>query len=183
MLYKATSFPYEWKPVSILLDRFDACDATIFRFGSLWWLFCTSESFDPNLQLFAFYAHELQGPWKPHRLNPIKTDITSARPAGTPFLSGGELYRPAQDSSLTYGGAVRLNRILRLTPSEFEEVAVKTIHADHFAPYTAGTHTFSYAGSTCVIDAKKRRISFKALPRLLARVWRRPYDPVFAHGS
>ncbi len=36
----------------------------------------------------------------------------------------GALYRPAQDCSVTYGGAVVINRIDRLTPEEFSEQPV-----------------------------------------------------------
>ncbi len=47
----------------------------------------------------------LEGPWEPHRRNPVKCDVRGSRPAGTPFVHGGELYRPAQDGSKRYGKA------------------------------------------------------------------------------
>ena len=40
----------------------------------------------------------------------VKTDVRSARPAGTPFVYQGELYRPAQDCSRTYGGSIVIHR-------------------------------------------------------------------------
>ena len=48
----------------------------------------------------------------------------SARPAGPIFAHEGRLYRPAQDCSRTYGGAVVIHRIEALTPEIFREVAV-----------------------------------------------------------
>ncbi|MBV8363177.1 MAG: hypothetical protein JO193_01285 [Candidatus Eremiobacteraeota bacterium] len=165
-LYRARQFPYEWLPVATLIEDFAACDSTLFRFGGRWWLFCTAQDLNPELQLFAFYADHLRGPWHPHAANPIKTDVTSARPAGTPFMYRGELYRPAQDSSDTYGGAIALNRVVRLSQTEFAEVLVRRITAHQFAPYNAGTHTFSYGGNICVIDAKRRRLSWRRLARV-----------------
>ena len=182
VLYKATAFPYEWMRVATLIDRFDACDSTVFRYGGLWWLFCTAQSQDPNVQLFAFYADDLRGPWKPHARNPIKTDIASARPAGTPFRHAGQLYRPAQDSSQTYGGAICLNRIVKLSPTQFEEGRETTVTPKDFGTYTAGTHTLSYSGTTCVLDAKRRRLSLKWLGGLTGRASPRSYDRVLAHG-
>ena len=59
------------------------------------------------------------GPWKPHKRNPVKSDVRNSRPAGRLFYWNGDLYRPAQDSSQRYGYAMSINRVLRLTPDEF----------------------------------------------------------------
>ena len=43
-------------------------------------------------------ADTLLGDWKPHRRNPVKTDVRSARPAGRLFRAGRQsLYRPGAD--------------------------------------------------------------------------------------
>src|SRR5213596_456309 len=55
------------------------------------------------------------GPWRPHPGNPVKVDVRSSRPAGGPFLFGGNLYRPAQDCSRTYGGGITINRVTHLS--------------------------------------------------------------------
>ncbi|MBV8726839.1 MAG: hypothetical protein JO233_03560, partial [Candidatus Eremiobacteraeota bacterium] len=94
---------------------------------------------------------------------------------------GGFLYRPAQDSSRTYGGAVCLNRIVELSPATFEEIRVKTIAPQAFGTYTAGTHTFSYDGKTCVLDAKRRKLSLRPLLNRVARASSRSYDRPLAH--
>jgi hypothetical protein len=155
-LFRATAFPAEWEHVTCLLDGLAALDPTVFRHGGLWWLFCCEDDLGRDARLLAFYADDLQGPWKPHSANPIKTDIRSSRPGGTPFEHEGVLYRPAQDASLTYGGALVLNRIRRLTPTEFSEEAVRGLRPDPKGPYPHGVHTISSAGSVTLIDAKRR---------------------------
>ena len=82
-------------------------DATLFRHGELWWLAGASDPGGAHLgaDLHLWHATDILGPWTPHAANPVKTDVGSARPAGRPFVSEGVLYRPAQDSSQTYGFA------------------------------------------------------------------------------
>ncbi len=168
-LYRATSFPYEWARVCTLIEGFDACDSTLFRHDGRWWLFCTSSSSNSNLHLFAFYADRLTGVWQPHGRNPIKSDITSARPAGKPFFHQGQLYRPSQDCATTYGGALRINRILQLTPDDFAEEIVATLLPHNLRPYTAGTHTLSWDRDVCVIDGKRQYLTLRRLPYVLRR--------------
>jgi hypothetical protein len=158
-LYRADEFPYRWSKVKTLIRGLDAVDSTIFRHEKRWWLTCCIRG--ENHRLFIWYSDDLFGPWRPHVGNPVKTDIRSARPGGTPFVHNGQLYRPSQDCSATYGGRVILNRIKKLTPLEFEESQVGTL--EPIAPYLAGLHTVSAAGNLTVIDGKKR-----SFPGLLA---------------
>lgn len=161
-LFSARSLPGEWIREATLLSGFPAVDPTLFLHGGRWWLFCTEGSRGCNYELHAWHAPDLRGPYRPHAANPIKVDVRSARPAGTPFEHGGYLHRPAQDDSETYGGAVVLNRVLRLTPTTFEERAVQRItpHRD----YAEGLHTISAAGPVTLIDGKK----FRFVPRHFA---------------
>src|SRR2546428_268438 len=110
-----------------------------------------------DANLYVWHASDLWGPWEAHPLNPVKTDIRSARPGGTPFEYEGQLYRPAQDCSKTGGGKIVLNRVDRLTTTEFQEepVAIVAPYAD--TPYQDGLHTLSAAGDYTLIDAKRFR--------------------------
>jgi hypothetical protein len=85
----------------------------------------------------------------------VKYDVCSARSGGTPFAYGGQLYRPGQDCSETYGGAVRLNRITCLTPEEFAEETVAVVRPDPKGRYPAGLHTLSAFGDCTLIDGKR----------------------------
>jgi hypothetical protein len=154
-LYKAETFPHEWIKVAILVEGLAASDATVFQYEGLWWLMCADREKNPFANLFAWYALDLFGPWKPHQANPIKTDIRSARSAGTPFSYNGYLYRPAQDCSRTYGGRIVINRVLQLTPNKFTEVEVATVDAAGDSPYPDGIHTLSSVGDMTLVDGKR----------------------------
>ncbi len=157
VLYRAERFPDRWVRVCALLEGFPAVDATVFPHEGRWWLLCAEEDRGAESRLFAWHAPELSGPWTPHAANPLKTDVRSARPAGTPFVHGGRLYRPAQDGSRTYGGAVALNRVLRLTATDFAEEVVAVITPERGGPFPDGLHSLSAAGEFTVVDGKRRR--------------------------
>jgi hypothetical protein len=159
-LYRASEFPSRWELVATLLDDFPAVDPTVFRHDGRWWMFCACAHRNEWIKLYAFHAQDLMGPWLPHAANPLKADVRSSRPAGTPFVHDGVLYRPSQDCSRVYGGAIALNRVARLTPTEFEETVCRVIRLDEGEPYPAGCHTISAAGDRTVIDGK--RLVFKA---------------------
>jgi hypothetical protein len=166
-LFRAISFPDRWERVSTLIEGFPAVDGTMFRYGGTWWLFCTKAGNLSDTQLFIWHAESPRGPWHPHRQNPVKIDVRSSRPAGPPFVVDGILYRPAQDCSRTYGGALAINRVLTLDRERFtEEVAVR-LEPDPAGPYPHGLHTLCGCGDVTLIDGK--RTSFHiAAPALKA---------------
>jgi hypothetical protein len=156
-LYRAVEFPAVWERVDTLLPGFPAVDSTLFKFEGRWWLFATSREAS-GYKLFAWYADSFVGPWWPHGANPVKIDERSSRPAGPPFWMNGVLYRPAQDCSKTYGGRVVLNRIVRLSPTEFSERPERFIEPTPGSPYDRALHTLSGAGLRTVIDGKRWRL-------------------------
>jgi hypothetical protein len=154
-LYRALDFPKRWEKVTTLIENFSALDATVFHHEGRWWLLCSDEDTGPQDKLYAWYSKELSGPWTPHSNKPVKWDISSSRPAGTPFVYDGSLYRPAQDNSRTYGGGIVINRIMRLTPTEFEEKPASHILPQKRSPWPDGVHTVSGVGNLTLIDAKR----------------------------
>ena len=88
--------------------------------------------------------------------------MRSSRPAGTPFRIEGALYRPAQDCSRTYGGAVAINRVDELSPTGFEERLVTRLCPDPAGPYPTGLHTICAAGDQTIIDGKRQEFSWLA---------------------
>jgi len=164
-LYQREPATGRWQKAGTLIDNFAAVDSTLLEYDGRWWLFCTCRDDFPDCKLFVWHAPELFGPWEPHRMNPVKCDIRSSRPGGTPFWYEGALYRPAQDSSRSYGGALTINRVTSLTLDEFREEPA--VHLTPFldGPYPDGWHTLSAAGSITVLDAK--HMAFR--PRLSAR--------------
>lgn len=162
LLFKIETTPTRLTPVAALLDDVPMSDGTIFRFGKYHWLFGTRADRDSQLRLYAWFARAVDGPWTPHAFNPIKCDITSARPAGMPFWVGGSLIRPAQDCSRSYGGAIALNRIIELTPLTFREETVARILPNPKGPYPHGIHTLSFVGDSILIDGKRHVFRWNA---------------------
>ncbi|MGH7090793.1 MAG: glucosamine inositolphosphorylceramide transferase family protein, partial [Stellaceae bacterium] len=163
MLYRAASYPDKWQRVGTLIDGFAALDSTIFAHDGRWWLVCTSAAPGCEHKLYAWYSETLTGPWRPHRLNPIKEDVTSARPAGRPFPVRGALCRPAQDCSRGYGGAITLNLVVRLTPTCFEEQEIGRIEPVPDSEFPDGIHTICAAGGRTIVDGKRLVFDWRAL--------------------
>ncbi|HNQ21940.1 MAG TPA: hypothetical protein PKK06_02490 [Phycisphaerae bacterium] len=154
-LYKIESLPDQWSRITTILRDIGGVDATVFQHDGRWWLLCTTTDSGTRTTLYGWHASCPTGPWIPHAANPLKTDVRSSRPAGTPFVHEGQLYRPAQDCSRTYGGAVVLNRVTRLTPTEFAETPATVITADPAWAFPHGVHTVCAAGDQTVIDGKR----------------------------
>ncbi len=167
VLYRADPFPTRWTRVATLVSGFPVVDATLVRHEGRWWLFGTDGEAGPQTHLHAWYAEDLAGPYRPHGSNPLKTDVRSARPAGTPFVKEGARYRPAQDGTRGYGSAVVLCRVDRLTPTEFEERVVARVDPDPDGPYPDGLHTLAAAGDVTVVDGKRFGFSWPAFRRVL----------------
>ena len=148
----------QWREVHTLFRGRKVVDPTLFQHGGRYWLFYTLQDDGAfgNLKLYAHYADDLFGDWQPHALNPLKCDITSSRPAGHVFDVDGVSYRPAQDCSATYGGALVINRVLELAPTRFAEVPVARLTPDPDGPYPDGLHTINAMGSArTVVDGKR----------------------------
>src|SRR5438034_980727 len=167
-LYHCVTFPSRWKLERVLLSGLAASDPTpAFVFGK-WWLFAgiPVSGAGTSVELHLFSAASPLGPWTPHRDNPVKSDVRSARPAGRIFEHDGHFYRPAQDCSRRYVYAVSINRILQLNPDTYREVEVDKIVPTR-EPTVVGVHTFNVAGDLTVIDCLVRRRKFLTHP------WRR----------
>ena len=152
-LYRCTSFPFHWTLDRILLDNLEATDTTVAEIDGLWWMF-TSVIIDDELRVY-YSRNPLEG-WKPHEKNPVKLDVRSSRPAGNLFKRDGQVYRPAQDGSKMYAYAISINKLMRLTPEEFEEQEVDKILPD-WDPYNQRTHTINHVGNLTVIDGFRHR--------------------------
>ena len=126
----------------------------LFQHEGRWWLFGTKAPWE-DVALYAYHAPALEGPWTAHALNPVKTDVRSARPAGTPFTHQGQLYRPARDNSHTKGWRVALMRVLELSPTAFREELVKTIGPLKGSAWSHGMGTLSAVGDLTLVDGKR----------------------------
>jgi hypothetical protein len=150
-LYRATTFPREWK-LEKVLHRLDAVDTTVWYEGGRWWFFVgISHAPGHCATLLLFHAASLTGEWIYHPENPISTDVRNARGAGAIFGVQGRRFRPSQDCAKGYGYSFTLNEIVTLTPDEYRERPKVTVEPWSFEG-VMGTHTYNQCGSIEVID-------------------------------
>lgn len=165
----------EWRPLAVLLEGIAAADASLFVHDGRFWLAYTDLRLGAFDNLCLSYADDLHGPWRPHALHPVKLDHCSSRPAGTPFLHQGALYRPAQDCSAGYGAAIAINRIEVCTPQRYREAVVGRCRPDPHGRNPHGLHTVSSWGERTLVDGKRYVFNLHELGRKLRyRGWRSP---------
>ncbi|HEY3785397.1 MAG TPA: hypothetical protein VGL55_08965 [Steroidobacteraceae bacterium] len=156
VLYEVTRFPDRWARVAAFPIDTVIVDATLFQHENRWWIAGSEPGTKgASSELHLWFAPALEGPWEAHPANPVKIDVRSARPAGTPFHHNGLLYRPAQDCSKTYGGRVAINQVTVLSPTAFREVVISTVEPYDSGAYREGIHTLSCAGDVTLIDGKR----------------------------
>ena len=101
---------------------------------------------NPNKNILEFYSEG----------NKVKEHIfhkNVARNAGDWFVLNGKMYRPAQDCTKTYGGAVILQEIQKKENGELQFNDIRRIITDN-PVYNEGFHTFNYYQGLTVVDAK-----------------------------
>ncbi|SIQ96556.1 MULTISPECIES: glucosamine inositolphosphorylceramide transferase family protein [Acidiphilium] len=149
-------------------------DATMFEADARLWIAATDLAYGTDNNLCIYYADQPAGPWHPHGMNPVVTGRRTARSGGTPFRHRDGLYRPAQDCTETYGGALVITEITTLTPDAFAERIVCRIAPDTGGTFPHGLHTISADGDRCLVDGKRlvfdpRVVAGKINRRLFAR--------------
>jgi len=164
--FRCAEFPWRWRPERVLLDGLRLVDATLTRSGDRWWMLANGAAGDSRVfddELHVFHAADplgvTGGGWKPHRRNPVKSDVRSARPAGALFWRNGALHRPSQIDAPLYGSGISLSRVLRLTPDEFAEREVERLLPPRGSGLL-GLHTVNRAGELTVVDAFRRKGRF-----------------------
>ena len=155
-VYTTERFPNEWKLETVLFEGIAARDATLFEVDRVWWMFVAIADTEFSDELHLYYSESPLGPWKPHAKNPVKSDVRNSRPAGRPFYWKGNLYRPAQDSSVRYGYGMRINKIIKLTPTEFREEEISQV-LPNWRKDLRGTHTLNICDDLTIIDCLVHR--------------------------
>jgi len=158
-LWRAAQLPSEWVPDRVLIDDRPLVDATMALVNGRWWIWAAATasggvSWD---ELHLYHSDSPLGPWLAHPRNPVVVDVRSARPAGRLFRFGGEWYRPAQDCSESYGGAMVIQRIERLDLQGYLERTVTRIDPT-WDRGLVGTHTINSAGHLTVMDVRRRHL-------------------------
>lgn len=162
-LYRALNFPHEWVIDSILIDEYAGIDNTLFSHDGYWWMFSTDKQDGVHHNLKIFYAEELFGEWHPHPKNPVKTDIRSARPAGSMFHHQGSIFRPSMDYSEKIEGRITINKIKKLSTTDFSEEAYCLVNPFPETFFSDKVHTLCEAGDYTIVDGAKELLIFNNL--------------------
>jgi len=156
-LYRCTSFPDQWEFVMHLMEGIKVVDATLHWQDGLWWLFAnTAEntSMDKHDELNIYYAKDFRTTaWNAHRLNPVVSDVRTARPGGNLFYHQGKLIRPSQNCSHHYGYGYNLNEVHTLTPTQYREYPIRTV-TPTWRTDIVSTHSYNSVPGLSVIDAQ-----------------------------
>lgn len=152
-IYRCVAFPDRWERHATLLSGVEFADATIVRHDGLSYMFGASRDGGGGYSdtLSIYHAPDLFGPWTPHARNPVLLDRASARPAGYFVHNGGRLWRPVQDCTHGYGGALGLAEVTALSPTEFAQTVRHSIGP---GPRWPGRklHTLNRCGRLELID-------------------------------
>lgn len=157
------------QPVCVVADRIGMADPTLMKVNGVYWIAYTDTDIGTYDNLCLLHAPRLEGPWLPHAGNPVKIDARSSRPGGTPFWVGDQLFRPAQDCSREYGGALIINRVKVCTLEAYQEEAAAILRPDPNGAFPDGLHTLSIGNGLAVIDGKRNSYH----PAILAQKLRR----------
>ena len=159
-LYKCTSFPWKWELEKVLIENIYAVDSTIIYKDGKYWLFTNvrrNKGASTLDELFLFSSDELVSTnWTAHPQNPIISDVKQSRPAGNFFIYKDNLYRPSQNCSKMYGYAIRINQVMKLTETNYQEKVVDSIFPNWDRNLLA-THTINSLDKLTVIDALIKR--------------------------
>jgi len=171
-LHRAVDFPRGWVFERRLLNDIAGVDATIVAHAGKLWLFMNvaEHGVAYSDELYIFFADSLEGHWTPHWLNPVVSDVRSARPAGRIFERDEMLIRPGQDSSRGYGSAVVLHRIEVLSEEDYRETPIARVDGSWYKG-NLGTHTYDADDRYEVIDGRRWERRLHPLEALLSR-WR-----------
>lgn len=156
-LYRSTEFPFKWTFVKHIMSDIEAMDSTLFHYRDKWWLFTLVEKIsfasDNSPELYIYHSDDfLSDKWISHPLNPVVSDVRTARPAGNIFISDGAVYRPSQDCSARYGQALNINQILVLTETDYLEKEVLKVNPG-WEKELKGFHTLNFSDGFSIADA------------------------------
>lgn len=174
-LYKAVSFPFEWKLEKIILKDRKLVDSVLFSKNNSWFLLVYDIRPIPyRLEAYQFDMNTFS---VGKMIGSIKDATKSLRPAGCPFEEAEELIFPTQEGMKSYGKDVLFNRLRVDSGLSVERIphALKTMPSisskyDH-------KHTYNVTKNLATLDFSKLVFSplqiIDGLPCALKRIFKR----------
>lgn len=165
-LFRAVSFPFEWKEEHVLLDL-PCIDSVVFFRDGYWWLIYSNED-TGNGVFFVRKNADLFGDWRLSKEQKIAYGPYNSRGGGSVFESGGELYRVTQNCKDSYGQGVVINRIINLSDTDYREEAVREISAESMG--FRGFHTLTEWGPYTLVDKQAERLYLKPIGKIIKAI-------------
>lgn len=134
------------KPKVILNER--VADSTIFEKDGEYYLIAVKypESLE---KAYLYVSNTIDGLYEQVGNLPVQVSRANSRPGGNWFYADNVLYRPAQDCSVKYGGALKVMRVDSFDP--FQEQELFTVHPLNYR-YNLGIHTINFLNGVAVVD-------------------------------
>ncbi|MGL5446001.1 MAG: glucosamine inositolphosphorylceramide transferase family protein [Rhabdaerophilum sp.] len=157
-LYRAISFPDQWRECAPLVAGTGLHDATLIEHEGAWWLIANEareggSSWDC---MCLYHAPSPLGPFVPHPANPLLVDARLARSGGPVMMVEGKLIRPVQNCLGGYGRFLRFTEITMLSEEGFQQRETGRILLRE-GSRIAGVHSYGRNARFEVIDALTTR--------------------------
>jgi len=128
-------------------------DCTFLEHDSKFWLFGYKGNDKTNGELHIYYSSDLFGKYVPHASNPVKYALDACRSAGKFIKIRDEIFRPSQNNMKKYGESISINKIVKLTETEFKEDFSFELNAKEFLNGFERLHTINFSNEYMVIDS------------------------------
>lgn len=146
-LYKYNAANHRLDFVKIIIDK-SLADATIKQVGNQFYMFATKV---PSTQEDLYLYKSIHIDREYSEVGLISYGRMNSRPGGDLFEVANTLYRPAQNCSKRYGGAVEIMKVLECSSNIYREEHYLSLNPSSFR-YNLGLHTINFHNNLCVID-------------------------------
>lgn len=139
-------------------------DPSILKMEDKYWLMGSIFEDRKIYKLHVFYSGDLLGPYIPVSGNPVISGLDATRSAGGFIEVDGEIYRPTQNCSNSYGESITINRINKIDETGYLEepymkIEINEKHGKGNGIHTI--HTLNVSGNTIVVDGRRWAFSLK----------------------
>lgn len=129
-LYRAVNFPHEWKIDTVLLNRAQYVDSTVYEVdGKTYLLSYTKQDSAWHLDTFELDMENK----RLQKISRKSYETNVGRPAGCLMQTEGGFVRPAQDCAQKYGEALIMYSLSGFENGIFEEWQMGRVSVDRFA--------------------------------------------------
>ena len=160
ILYRATSFPYQWEIDTVLLDNVELVDTSILPEENGKSVLLFSHDVSNGQKALRVYRLDLRN----KTINEVDLSLINAaddRPGGNPIHISNEVFRPLQDCRRRYGERLLFYRVKNNGELLYDEEYVGTVEAkntklDHKVHIDC-VHTLSRCNDLELIDYRYQR--------------------------